>query len=172
MGIIAEDSSDVEVLKILVRQLAGRRLTTSHFVGKGCGPLTRKTPGWCRAFEKKGCSAIALVHDLDNEDPEILRRTLETAISGARARDRAVIIPTRELEAWLLADTSAITRALGLTKSPRVIHHPESLLAPKERLSALVRACSKDRGKRYVNTVHNKVIAEAIDVRAIAARCP
>lgn len=65
IGFIAEDLSDVEVLKILAGKLTSRRFTSSHFVGKGCGPLRKKIPGWCRAFETKGVSSVVVVHDLE-----------------------------------------------------------------------------------------------------------
>ena len=40
VGMIAEDISDIEVLRILATKLTTKRFRVSHFVGKGCGPGT------------------------------------------------------------------------------------------------------------------------------------
>jgi hypothetical protein len=80
IGIIAEDPSDVEVLKLLARKITGKSVSTAHFTGKGCGPLKKKTPGWCKDLAHKGCTKILLVHDLDRNDAKALRTTLEAIL--------------------------------------------------------------------------------------------
>jgi Domain of unknown function (DUF4276) len=171
IGIIAEDFSDVEVIKILAKKLSSKTFSYAHFVGKGCGPLQRKTPAWCKAFHAKGCSQVILVHDRDRNDLQTLKARLEQLFLSAPQRRKFVAIPNEELEAWLLSDVSAIKTSLNLRKTLKVIHHPESIPSPKEHIGKIVSASSA-KATRYVNTVHNKGIAENIDVSKIVSKCP
>ncbi|WP_146123518.1 DUF4276 family protein [Burkholderia multivorans] len=132
IGIIAEDLSDIEVIKLLARKLTGASLSTAHFIGKGCGPLRKKTPGWCKSLIQKGCTQILLVHDLDRNDAAELRLKLETILQAATTVKQAVVIPSEELEAWLLSDASAIMTAMKLPKAFKAVHHPETVDSPKE----------------------------------------
>lgn len=173
IGIIAEDESDVAVLKHFASKLTSRRFSVSKFTGKGCGPLKRKTPGWCKAFLEKGCSAIVLVHDRDRNKEDALRRDLEKIVADLKLQKMMfVVIPCEELEAWLLSDTKALKSAMNLASIPKQILHPETIDSPKEHLSKLVHAHSKLNSKRYVNSVHNLLIAKALKVTAISQRCP
>lgn len=172
IGIIAEDDSDVEVLKHLASKLTSRRFAVSKFTGKGCGPLKRKTSGWCSALIHKGCSAIVLVHDRDRHDEKILRGDLEKLLMGIEIQTKVVVIPCEELEAWLLSDMSALKQAMNLATQPKVIQHPETTMSPKEHIGKLVRTHSKNKSKQYVNTVHNLHIARAMPVLSISRRCP
>lgn len=171
IGLIAEDGSDVEVLKILAKKVLGKSVSLSYFVGKGCGPLKRKTPGWCKALWLKGCKHVLLVHDLDQNEKSSLRQNLERILQPAPQSFKAVVIPTEELEAWLLSDTGAISRALNIQKVMREIHHPERISSPKEYMGELIRKSSNGK-KIYVNTVHNPLIADQLDVSKIVKKCP
>lgn len=172
IGIIAEDESDVEVVKILIGKLTGKRFSVSRFIGKGCGPLKRKTPAWCKAFQRKGCQSVLLVHDKDRSDAMKLRAELENLLAGASLEVRVVVIPTEEIEAWLLADCDAIEKAMSLVKRPKEIAHPESVVSPKEHLARVVRVGSRNGMKQYVNSVHNQLIASNLRVSQLRQRCP
>lgn len=171
IGIIAEDLSDVEVIKLLARKITGKSLSTAHFIGKGCGSLKRKTPGWCKDLEHKGCKKILLVHDLDRNDAITLRAKLEDILNRSTTRIKAVVIPAEELEAWLLSDTSAIKSALNLRQALKVVHHPETIESPKEYIRDNVWKIS-NKTTAYVNSVHNTLIAKNINVQSIKKKCP
>lgn len=172
IGFIAEDASDINVLKSLAKKLTKKKFTTHPFVGKGCGPLKRKTPGWCKALIHKGCDSVVLVHDLDRNNLAELRLQLETILAESKMKNKIVVIPTEELEAWLLSDSAAIKHALNLVKLPKKQYHPETISSPKEYLARRVKTHSKNNLKQYVNTVHNEKIAEAVDVSLISKSCP
>jgi hypothetical protein len=172
IGIIAEDDSDIYVLTQLAKKLTTKRFSVSKFIGKGCGALKRKTPGWCSALAQKGCASVVVVHDRDRHDEGTLRRELEHVLAGVRMGVRVVVIPCEELEAWLLSDTKALQSAMNLHTVPKVIAHPEAIVGPKEHLAKLVLTHSKNKSKRYVNTVHNPLIAEVLSASAISRRCP
>lgn len=171
IGIIAEDLSDVEVLKTLGHKVSKKKFSVSHFVGKGCGPLAKKTPGWCKSLMTKGCTSVLLVHDRDRNNAVDLRRKLEKILEDVPQQVTSVVIPIEELEAWLLSDSDAISSALNLQQPIREIHHPERIDSPKEYVGKEVWRVS---GKRvqYVNTVHNGMIAALVDVEKIRAKCP
>lgn len=162
MGIIAEDDSDVAVLsEITLTLLRPRAVGFRKFVGDGCGKLRRKCAAWARNLVQQGCPCIAVVHDLDVNDEQQLRAHLTRAIAPAGAKARVVLIPRREIEAWLLYDGDAIAVAFNENRRPRLPGNPESLADPKRHLRDLI---WKNYRKHYLNTVHNSLIAKHIDV--------
>lgn len=173
LGVIGEDASDIEVLKILARKLTTRSFSVAPFYGKGCGSIKRKLPGWCTALAKKGCKAVVVVHDQDRHTPNKLRKDLEEILSGvSEINTKIVVIPIEEIEAWLLSDSSAIKKAMNLIKNPRTIYHPEQINSPKEHLGRIIRSHSKGQVKTYVNTTDNSSIALATNISLIQKRCP
>ena len=168
IGVIAEDSSDVDVIRILLKKTSAKKFSTTHFVGKGCGPLKKKIPGWCKAFKQKGVYAVLVVHDLDRNDLAQLQQKLTDMLPDKLFTKSTVVIPIEELEAWLLSDEVAIKKALNLQSTPKSIHHPETIVSPKEHLGALIKQNSKGGLKQYVNTVHNSLIAQNISIVKLA----
>ncbi len=165
MGIIAEDDSDVRVLReITLALLKPRTVGFSRFVGDGCGKLRRKCCAWAKNLVSQGCPWIVVVHDLDVYDEQQLRTQLTRAIAPAQAKASVVLIPKREIEAWLLYDGAAIAAAFSERRHPQVPGNPESLLDPKKHLRDLI---WKKYRKEYLNTVHNPLIAKHIDLRLL-----
>lgn len=162
MGIIAEDDSDVGVLReITLALLKPRAIGFSRFVGDGCGKLRRKCGAWARNLVRQGCPWVVVVHDLDVYDEQQLRTQLTRAIAPAQAKASVILIPKREIEAWLLYDGAAIAAAFSERRHPQVPGNPESLLDPKKYLRDLI---WKKYRKEYLNTVHNPLIAKHIDL--------
>ncbi len=166
VGIIAEDLSDVSVIKELtLSMISPKRIRFCHFVGHGCGKLRKKCRTWAELLANQDCPWLVVVHDLDHSDERELRAELAAQISLVRARAKVVLLPKREIEAWLLYDAGAIANAFGETIKPRLIGNPEALLDPKDYLDNLV---SRQYGKKYLSTIHNERIAHYIDVRFLA----
>jgi hypothetical protein len=171
IGIIAEDISDIKVIKLLAKKLSGKSISSNHHVGKGCGPLKNKTPGWCKSLNTKGCTKILVVHDRDRNCATNLRKSLEEILKCAPQANKVVVIPEEELEAWLLSDTEAIARALKLRSPLDIVHHPETIDSPKEYIRDQVYKISNKKIS-YVNSVHNELIAKEINVDLITKKCP
>jgi hypothetical protein len=79
------------------------------------------------------------------------------------------------IEAWLLADASAIARALGLGQTPTVPEKPESLPAPcKDRnqnpKAILGRCVGQNRALSSAQTT--RIAQEIGDLNSIRTRCP
>lgn len=165
LGIIAEDDSDVAVVAEITWRLLGRRnIGISRFVGHGCGKLRRKCGAWAANLVEQGCLFIVVVHDLDVHDEKQLHVSLTRAIAPARAKASIVLLPKRELEAWLLYNAAAIASAFRQHRVAKVPGDPEQLSDPKKHLRRLIRATY---GKEYLNTVHNIQIAKHLDVKQL-----
>jgi hypothetical protein len=162
IGVIAEDDSDVMVVKELTRSLIKpRKIGFKRFVGNGCGKLRRKCAAWAENLARQGCPWIVLVHDLDDYDETTLRVELTKAVSGTKTCATVVLIPRREIESWLLYDADAIAKAFSEKKKVKLPHDPESLPDPKKYLSELV---DKEYEKQYLNTKHNELIARLVNI--------
>ncbi|MES9852474.1 MAG: DUF4276 family protein [Candidatus Thiodiazotropha sp. L084R] len=162
IGIIAEDASDVAVIdSILEKYMASNKYSVKKFVGNGCGKLRNKCGTWANMLSVYGCDHIMLFHDLDRYNMAELRKTLTKKVSKDTHPNSIIVIPVEELEAWLLSDMKAIKKVFRLRKVPKKIHDCESVTSPKEHLRDLVWAAGK---KRYLNTTHNKKIAQAASV--------
>jgi hypothetical protein len=150
MGVIAEDDSDVAVLSaITLTLLRPYSIGFRKFVGDGCGKLRRKCGAWARILVRQGCPWIAVVHDLDTGNERQLRDQLTASIAPARARVSVVLIPKREIEAWLLYDASAIASAFRERLLPPLPGNPESLQDPKKYLGDLIKKKIRQNLSQY-----------------------
>lgn len=165
IGVIAEDTSDVDVIKeILSKYLKKDNFSVSHFVGQGCGKIKSKCAAWVDQLAKKGCSHIFLFHDLDRNKEALLRKELQTKLARCSFASPLIVIPREELEAWLLADVEAIRKVFSIQNGIKPISDVEKISSPKEYLEKLVRFHSE---RKYLNTVHNKKIAQEINIKKL-----
>ena len=105
IGIIAEDLSDVDVITNLLGKYVERnKFAVKKFVGNGCGKLRNKCGIWATTLFEAGCHHVLIFHDLDRNDEASLRKLLLGKVPKEHSPDSLVVIPTEELEAWLLAD--------------------------------------------------------------------
>lgn len=165
IGLIAEDYSDIGVLKELAaKKLRPHKVGFKRFIGKGCGKLRRKCRVWAQNLIRQGCSWVVLAHDLGDCEEKKMRRELEQDISVVSEKARVVLIPVREIESWLLHDPNALVKAFKGRKKPKLPGLPESLSDPKKELEVIIR---KNFDKEYLNTVHNVIIAKHIDLNRL-----
>jgi hypothetical protein len=168
IGILAEERSDVEVAESLIQKIIPRKSFSIHsFVGHGCGKLRSKCRDWAQQLALRRCSALILIHDLDERRLSDLRHDLDKALNPCPVEAHMIVIPIKEIEAWLLCDGRAIKEAFGLSRIPSVPGQPEQVLRPKEKLRDLVWHCS-ERRTRYINSVHNRRIADALPIHSLA----
>jgi len=162
IGVIAEDASDVQVINaILDKYLSSNQFSIRKFVGNGCGKLRNKCGAWANMLVKSGCEHIMVFHDRDRNEEKEIRRILESKVCRGEFPNSIIVIPVEELEAWLLSDAKAIKVVFNLRKTPKKITNCEAIESPKEYLRGLVWRIGR---KRYLNTTHNKKIAEQSDV--------
>lgn len=167
VGILAEDDSDVAVVRLLLTKITPRRsFGVRFFVGHGCGKLRYKARVWAAQLAARGCSTLLLIHDLDREDLAKLRLTLESALDPSPILPYLIVIPIEELEAWLLTDADALRATFSLKRKPKCPPSPELVRDPKRYLENLIRVTS-EKTKRYVNTIHNVRIADRMSVSSL-----
>jgi hypothetical protein len=170
IGVIAEDKSDVDVIRAIVAKISKSKVKMLHAVGHGSGRIPAKCRAWSENLRGRGCRFIILVHDLDEREVGELTRKIKKALGPIPDQSHVVVIPVREIEAWLLADHEAIRRVFRIGEKIRAIPNPEAIPRPKETLRDLI--YHKSRGRIiYVNTVHNAKIASECGIRAME-RCP
>ncbi|NVO00043.1 MAG: DUF4276 family protein [Geobacteraceae bacterium] len=169
IGIIAEDTSDVDVITALIGKYVDRnKFSIKKFVGNGCGKLRNKCDSWTALLFEAGCHHVLIFHDLDRNDEAKLKKLLLKKVPKEQYPNAFIVIPIEELEAWLLSDEHAIQSVFGLKAPPKKIINCEQVQSPKEHLAGLVWTLGK---KRYLNTVHNKKISEKIVIENLR-RCP
>lgn len=166
LGLIAEDQSDVDVIRTLAEKIAPRGFRIKRFLGYGCGRIHAKCRSWAEHLHRQGCTLLILITDLDLQKLEDLLATLSGALNPCPIQRYIIVIPVREIEAWLLADHEAITRALSLRKPVGKQSNPETILNPKERLRDIIRERSNGRIS-YLNTVHNVKIAKHVHIEKL-----
>ncbi len=167
IGIIAEDKCDVDVIAELVSKIVpGKRFSTKHFLGHGCGKIKGKCFIWAQVLKNRGCSTLILLQDLDEHEYSVLHRKLSAELRNCALPKNIVIIPIREIEAWLLSDNQAIRRAMKLINNIAEISNPEEIIDPKRKLNEIVYLKS-GRTKRYLNTAHNKKIAAELELENV-----
>lgn len=170
IGLIAEDDSDVEVVKAITKKIAGsKQFVIKKFVGFGCGKVRSKCLQWAHNLKAQGCTSVILLHDLDDRHLPDLKRELIDKFSPCPIKNNVIIIPVREIEAWLLSDEQAIKRGMNLKDRVARIPNPEALHDPKGRLEEIVFLKSR-KTKRYINAIHNSRIASELSVANIR-RC-
>lgn len=172
LGIIAEDESDVRVIKTLAERISGLPgIPTKSFNGKGCSKLRRKCGEWVKLLKLRGCRTLIVVHDLDRNGHSELHKLLHSILKDCPIPNWTVCIPIEELEAWLLSDPETIKTIFNLPRQPRLPSNPERIVGPKEELRRIVEKTSG--GKRlYLNTKHNEKISELISIDMIGNKCP
>lgn len=166
---IAEDQSDVDVVCELISKIARKKFAIRRVLGYGCGRMHSKARAWATQLQRQGCSTLLLVCDLDFRPHADLLESLTAAINPCPILRYAVVIPVREIEAWLLADHEAITQALKLKLAVKKQANPEAIPNPKERLRDVIRERSKGK-VTYLNTVHNRRIAAKLRIPEVR-RC-
>lgn len=160
IGVIAEEVNDVEVLyEFTCKLVEENKFSFKKFVGHGCGKLRKKCTAWAKDLMRRGCSHLVVIHDLDEFNESSLRTELTNSVHHINFDKYVILIPIKEIEAWLLTDATALKTVFNMSKLPNLPKSPELLQDPKQSLFEIV---YKDVKKRYVNTIHNKNIAAEI----------
>ena len=174
VGIIAEDSSDVETLKVLIRRLKGDNRLSVKWPSFGGGP-NMLNKGWkhLNFLFDEGCTHFVICYDSDGHNPEERFREAADRIvrpSQVSHDSCCIVIPVQEIEAWLLADLpNAAPKVFKGWRNPPEFTNPESIASPKERLERESRGTNKK--PRYSHAIHNPQMAEHIDFQALRKRC-
>lgn len=172
IGIIAENDSDFDAVRVLVQRIVGRNnLTFKKQVTLGCGGMIKKAGDYANNLSGRGCDLLVLVHDLDTRSLQSLRTDLKKALSGCAIQRYFICIPVQEIEAWFLSDPASIQKTLNLLREPKIKGLPESTNSPKEVLREHVLACSGQK-RLYLHTRHNLLLAQNVSLDLARQKCP
>jgi hypothetical protein len=173
IGILAEDRSDAEALKVIVRRLSSKsnlRVVAKGF--GGCGELCRKAGAFLNDFAAQGIEKVIICHDADGPDAAPVEAKVRAILREkgiSLDASKKIIIPVQELEAWIMADETAIATVIPTFKL-NAVSQPEMRASPKEWL---VRESMRGRSRPlYIPTAHNHRVAAHLDFQKVSTKCP
>ena len=173
LGIIAEDKSDIETLRVFIKRITHERFKIKSYSAEGCGKLIRKCGKITKIWKSERFTHVIICHDLDSNDRSKYKKLYydlnnKTSSFPDFQNNKCILIPIEEIEAWFLSDIDCLKRILPGLKL-KEIAHPEKVSNPKEYIAKLSKKKSKPR---YINTIHNPIIADSIEILKIRKKCP
>lgn len=158
IGLIAEDRTDCEAIKEIVKRVRSQAKTKS-WASKGCSHLRRKLQAKINNMSEQGCTAFIILHDLDRNplnnslnNEHQLREELKQKSVFHPQKNVHICIPIEELEAWFWSDQKIVSDlGKGKGKSHR---NPHLITKPKEKLIKLSQG--ENRKPRYSTNMNHK----------------
>jgi hypothetical protein len=172
-GILGEDDSDVETLKVLVQRIIKDRRLKIITKGFGCcGDMLNKGKRELISMKGLGCKKFIICHDSDENEPVEVRKKVHEMIvkPSGLAGPFCIVVPVREIEAWILADIGSVTNVISSWKPSPIKTSTERIAKPKEHLEKLSR--SAKGFTRYDYTIHNPSVAKHLDLEVVRRKCP
>ena len=171
--VLAEDKSDVNCLRILIKLLAKNESLTVE--GKGfnsCGNMLNKGAAYLKLYnEQDKFYKFIICHDRDkNSSQDIYKKVVSKIINNAKLKPEkliCILIPTEEIEAWILADIKAVSNILSW-QPKQEFYNPEEIESPKEKLIKLARL---DKSI-YIHNIHNEKVMKYLDLTIVKKKCP
>lgn len=165
-GFIGEDNSDVDAFEVILsKYIPKEKFRLKRFVGKGHGKISAKVKAWTEILLNEGCKAVFIVQDLDEYKFKDLKKSLEEKIKSLNTKNNIlVIIPIKELEAWLLTDPKVLQDVFNFLSLPKLPSNPEQCKDPKKEIADIVRKYRQNHRIIYTNTSHNKEILEKLSL--------
>lgn len=171
IGIIAEDNSDFDTIKILINKIIKKNISYKKNIGNGCGKIKRKCKDYVDDLQRRNCDLVIIFHDLDKNNYNTLHDSLQNKIKDCVIINKFICIPIEEIEAWFLSDTEAIKKTFKIKKNIKIKGNPETIASPKEFLQNLVYKSSNNT-IIFNNVKHNAKIAENVDLNILSKSCP
>jgi len=170
VGLVVEGIYDEAALKELIQKCAP---SGTQVISRPCGSrekLMRMFPGILEDFRhaKNGSHVdkAIVIRDADNKNAaELIKRMEAKVFNRNYPFHKNLLVAVQQLEAWLLADESAISAVTG--KKITRVQNPENLRDPKERLNRLL----SEAKSSYTPEVARKIAASA-KLETIEFRCP
>jgi hypothetical protein len=172
---VVEGPSEVESIPILLRRLLVKfgaaqikpvrpfRVKRNRVVREG--ELERTLQQVVLDRENVGC--ILVILDADDDCPAQLGPSLLERCRQATKLPVAVILATRELEAWFLGAKESLVGIRDIRADAVAPDEPERVRGAKERLSQNMRG-----GRRYLEVDDQAALAERMDLEMACQRCP
>ncbi|NOQ64374.1 MAG: DUF4276 family protein [Methyloprofundus sp.] len=175
-AILAEDNSDIECLKVLIKRIAKDNSIKIKGRGfSGCAKMLRD--GWkdLEKLQNTGYDKFIICYDRDKDayqkryDAVVTKIIKRSGINKSKNKI-CILIPTEEIEAWILADIKAVSTVISSWKPTKEFPNPESIINPKEKLKKLSE--TKKSKPLYDHVTHNQRILEKVDLGIVKNKCP
>lgn len=180
VAIYGEGKTDLGVVPVFVHQVCDRpdsmEITPKKY------PVLQKKSLWQKVhFEKQQAyyskirPALVFVVDTEGDHPGKLKELQRGRDFKYADHPTAVGVAHPCIEAWLLADASAIARAMKLNQEPALPEEPESLPAPcKDRAQNPKTILGRCKGlNQTISAEEATKIAQAIrDLDTLRKQCP
>jgi hypothetical protein len=170
-GLIGEDKSDVDTLKILIRRIANNDTVSIKAKGySSCGEMLKKGARQLHLFKALGCKKFIICYDSDRDCPKKRKQEIvDKVISKVGFKGVfCALVPIQEIESWILADLKAVSKIITSWNPTEEINHPETVKDPKEYLEKLSR---QQQRPRYSHATHNPIIARHLDIAKVSMKC-
>jgi hypothetical protein len=171
LAIIVPGLSDEGAIKELLKKMRvhGVRVDNAH----GDARVFSKMKGLARNLERLGFDKVIGLRDCECSDPSEYRKKANREIKAVRQQgikkvDVRFCIMVHALEAWLLADESAIKEVIR-KELKRSFSNPEAPCEPKKIMKGLF---SKAGFYYQTGTKYAPEIAKHSDIKVIAKQCP
>jgi len=169
-GLVVEGNDDETAIAEMIKKCAK---TEVKVISRQCGgkaQLMRKFTGFLEDFRhvKAGTKVdkALVIRDADQKNPVQLINDMHGKINNRNYPFPVkLLVVVQELEAWLLADETAVSTVTG--RPTPTIQNPEGLNDPKQRLNNVLSAARIS----YTPEIARKIAANA-NLDVIEARCP
>lgn len=116
----------------------------------------------------KGCDAILLLLDAEDDCPKDLAKELLERMCQARGSSpMSVVIAKHEFENWFLGSLESLRGVRGISKTAESPNDPEKIRDAKGHISALM-----PHGQRYIEVDDQPAFAATFDMQAARNNCP
>lgn len=170
-AVLAEDQSDYQTLAALIRRATQPNMPVTGRGFSGASQLLKDGHRSLKALaalpRNKAFIVCVDADELDSErrQKEVLEKVV---VASGVGKGCTVVVPTWEIEAWILADINAAANIFGKWKTLNEITHPENIQHSKEYL---VKLCKKGTSPPYNHAAHNQKIASYLDLDKVYGRC-
>jgi hypothetical protein len=170
--LLTEDPTDFDAVKAIIRRLAGDLSLPVRGKGfNGAGELLKRGAPSINAILDNNATRCIVVHDCDGDDSEERHQRVVAEVFG-KVKKKGVfctVIPKQEIEAWILADITCVTKVFPGWRPDRQYPNPETVPKAKEELIRLSKG--PNMRPRY-STADNKELANVLDLAIVRAKCP
>jgi hypothetical protein len=174
--VIAEDNSDFNCLQILIKRLA--KDDSISIKGEGfnsCGTMLNKGAKVLSLWnQKKEYRKFIICYDRDKESAqkryeEVITKIIRPAGIKQAGNLICILIPTEEIESWILADIKAVSKVFSSWQPNTEYPNPEDVQNPKETLTKLSRI-NKPK-PLYSHNIHNEKVMVYLDLTIVKKKC-
>ena len=168
-AVLAEDQSDFQTLKALIKRVTQPNMAVMGRGFTGVSELIKDAPKSLHALSRiRSLKTFIVCADADELKDDARRKEIQDKVLKNSPVNCTIVIPTWEIEAWIMADINAGAKIFGRWKAQEEISHPENIKDAKEHLERL---CKKSTSPPYNHATHNQRIIEHLDLNKVYTRC-